>query len=70
MIYNIDLGGGKQLSFELGRYAKQANGSVMVRMGDTMVLVTACADTKAKPKGVNLANPQRDSHLYKIFMNQ
>lgn len=48
MIYNIDLGGGKQLSFELGRYAKQANGSVMVHMGDTMVLVTACADTKAK----------------------
>lgn len=48
MIYKIDIGGGKELSFELGRFAKQANGSVMARMGDTMVLVTACADTKEK----------------------
>lgn len=35
--------GGKILSIETGRYAKQANGSVMVRYGDTMVLVTAVA---------------------------
>jgi polyribonucleotide nucleotidyltransferase len=30
------------LSFETGKLAKQAGGSVIVRMGDTMVLVTAC----------------------------
>ncbi len=30
------------LSLETGRLAKQADGSVVVRMGDTMVLVTAC----------------------------
>ena len=48
MVYTIDIGGGKTLSFELGRYAKQANGSVMVRLGDTMALVTACADTRVK----------------------
>jgi polyribonucleotide nucleotidyltransferase len=30
------------LSIETGRLAKQADGSVVVRMGDTMVLVTAC----------------------------
>src|ERR671914_905932 len=30
------------LSFETGKLAKQADGSVIVRMGDTMVLVTAC----------------------------
>ena len=30
------------LSIETGRLAKQANGSVLVRFGDTMVLVTAC----------------------------
>jgi polyribonucleotide nucleotidyltransferase len=30
------------LSLETGKLAKQADGSVIVRMGDTMVLVTAC----------------------------
>jgi polyribonucleotide nucleotidyltransferase len=33
--------GGKTISFETGRLAKQASGAVLVRMGDTMVLVTA-----------------------------
>ncbi|MBA4310797.1 MAG: polyribonucleotide nucleotidyltransferase [Chlorobiaceae bacterium] len=40
--------GGKLLTIETGRYAKQANGSVMVRYGDTMVLVTAVAAEEAK----------------------
>lgn len=35
--------GGKVLSIETGRFAKQANGSIMVKYGDTMVLVTAVA---------------------------
>jgi len=35
--------GGKLFSIETGRYARQANGAVMVRYGDTMVLVTAVA---------------------------
>src|SRR5512132_4651299 len=34
--------GGKTLSIETGRLAKQADGAVIVRLGDTMVLVTAC----------------------------
>src|SRR5918994_1041234 len=34
--------GQSTLSFETGKLAKQADGSVVVRMGDTMVLVTAC----------------------------
>jgi polyribonucleotide nucleotidyltransferase len=34
--------GNQTLSIETGRLAKQADGSVVVRMGDTMVLVTAC----------------------------
>ena len=34
--------GGQTLSFETGKLAKQANGSVFVRFGDTVVLVTAC----------------------------
>lgn len=40
--------GGKKLTIETGRYAKQANGSVMVRCGDTMILVTVVAAKEAK----------------------
>lgn len=40
--------GGRVFSLETGKYAKQANGSVMVRYGDTMVLVTAVAASEAK----------------------
>jgi len=39
--------GGKTFSIETGRYAKQANGAVMVRYGDSMVLVTAVASSQA-----------------------
>lgn len=38
--------GGKIFSIEAGRYARQANGAVMVRYGDTMVLVTAVASSE------------------------
>src|SRR6188472_564039 len=34
--------GRQTISIETGRLAKQADGSVVVRSGDTMVLVTAC----------------------------
>jgi polyribonucleotide nucleotidyltransferase len=34
--------GGQTLSFETGKLAKQADGAVVVRFGDTIVLVTAC----------------------------
>ena len=36
--------GGAEFSIETGRLAKQANGSVLVQYGDTMVLVAATAD--------------------------
>ncbi|OGU63744.1 MAG: polyribonucleotide nucleotidyltransferase [Ignavibacteria bacterium RBG_16_36_9] len=49
MIVKKEVGiGGKIFSIETGRYARQANGSVMVRYGDTMVLVTAVASTEVK----------------------
>ena len=35
--------GGRTISLETGRLAKQADGAVLVRSGDTVVLVTACA---------------------------
>lgn len=38
---------GREMTFESGKMARQANGSVMARCGDTMVLATACASPKA-----------------------
>jgi polyribonucleotide nucleotidyltransferase len=40
--------GGKKFSIETGRFAKQANGAVMVRYADTMVLITVVADEEVK----------------------
>jgi polyribonucleotide nucleotidyltransferase len=42
--------GGRTLTLETGKVAKQANGAILARYGDTVVLVTACMDTKASPK--------------------
>src|SRR5919199_4163438 len=44
----IDLFGSK-VSLETGKIAKQANGSVVVRSGDSVVLVTATSSGKPKP---------------------
>ncbi|MEC7987230.1 MAG: polyribonucleotide nucleotidyltransferase [Myxococcota bacterium] len=40
-VVSVDIGG-RPLTIETGRLAKQANGSVVVRQDDSMVLVTAC----------------------------
>ena len=40
--------GGKEISVETGKLAKQADGSVVVRMGDTMLLATVVAVKDAK----------------------
>ncbi|HYB60371.1 MAG TPA: polyribonucleotide nucleotidyltransferase [Methylomirabilota bacterium] len=42
--------GGRSLVLETGKIAKQANGSITARYGDTIVLVTACMDPKANEK--------------------
>lgn len=42
--------GGKDLTFETGRFAKQADGSVLVQSGETVVLATACAEREDKPE--------------------
>ena len=34
----VELSGGKQISFETGKLAKQAHGSTVVRIGDNVVL--------------------------------
>ncbi len=41
---SVDLAGGKRISFETGRLAKQAHGAVVVRMADNVVLATATAN--------------------------
>jgi len=40
----VELSGGKQLSFETGKLAKQAHGSVVVRQGDNVILATAVSN--------------------------
>lgn len=46
---SIEFAPGKVLSIETGRIAKQADGAVIVRMGDTMVLCTAVSAKEPKP---------------------
>ncbi|HEY0092428.1 MAG TPA: polyribonucleotide nucleotidyltransferase, partial [Flavobacterium sp.] len=45
----IDLGDGRSISIETGKLAKQADGSVMLRMGDAMLLATVVSARKASP---------------------
>ncbi len=42
--------GGRLLTFETGKLAKQAHGAVVARYGDTVLLATACMDSKATEK--------------------
>jgi len=42
--------GGRMLTFETGKIAKQAHGAVVARYGDTVLLATACMDNKATEK--------------------
>ena len=44
----IDLGDGREITIETGKLAKQADGSVVVRMGDTMLLATVVSAQDAK----------------------
>ncbi|MCC8198994.1 MAG: polyribonucleotide nucleotidyltransferase [Tannerellaceae bacterium] len=45
----IELGDGRTITIETGKLAKQADGSVTVRMGNTMLLATVCAAKDANP---------------------
>ena len=53
MMYNatqkvINLGGDREVIIETGKLAKQADGAVVVKQGDTMLLATVCAAKEAK----------------------
>ena len=43
--------GGKEITIETGKWAKQASGSVVIRCGDSMVLVTAAGS--AQPRDID-----------------
>ena len=45
---SFDLGDGRIIEIETGKLAKQADGSVVVRMGDTMLLATVVSSVGAK----------------------
>jgi len=45
----IDLGDGRSITIETGKLAKQADGSVVVRMGDAMLLATAVSARTSNP---------------------
>lgn len=47
----IVLKDGREITIETGKLAKQADGSVVVRMGDTMLLATVVANKEANPGG-------------------
>src|SRR5437763_1447137 len=46
-IVEVDLGG-RKITLETGKMAKQANGAVVVRCGDSVVLVSACMSDQPK----------------------
>jgi polyribonucleotide nucleotidyltransferase len=45
----IDLGDGRSITIETGKLAKQADGAVVVRMGDAMLLATAVSARTSNP---------------------
>ena len=45
----IELGDGRVITIETGKLAKQADGAVTVRMGNTVLLATVCAAKDANP---------------------
>jgi polyribonucleotide nucleotidyltransferase len=44
----VKLSDGREISIETGKLAKQADGAVVVRMGDTMLLATIVSNTEAR----------------------
>ena len=66
----IDLGDGRAITIETGKLAKQADGSVVVRCGDCMLLATAVSARTSNP-GVDflpLTVDYRDLQLQEDFL--
>ena len=46
---SVSLPDGRVISIETGKLAKQADGAVMLRLNNTMLLATVCAAKTAQP---------------------
>jgi polyribonucleotide nucleotidyltransferase len=46
--FTFDLGDGRMITLETGKLAKQADGSVVVKLGNTMILATVVSNKEAK----------------------
>ncbi len=46
--HSFDLGDGRMITLETGKLAKQADGAVVLRLGDTMILATVVSNKDAK----------------------
>lgn len=46
--HSFDLGDGRMITLETGKLAKQADGAVVVKLGDTMILATIVSNKEAK----------------------
>ena len=58
MVHTVEIDlGGRMLTLETGKMAKQANGAVVVRSGDSVVLVTACMAEEPKPEPDSSRSP-------------
>mgnify|MGYP001536438656 CR=1 FL=1 len=64
----IELADGRTITIETGKLAKQADGAVTVRMGNTVLLATVCAAKDANP-GVDFMPLQVETGLYRIFLS-
>ncbi len=50
MLHSVEVDlDGQKITIETGKIAKQANGAVVVRSGDSVVLVSACSNEEPKP---------------------
>ncbi|HEX6501782.1 MAG TPA: polyribonucleotide nucleotidyltransferase [Terriglobales bacterium] len=47
-VATVELSGGKQLTFETGKLAKQAHGSAVARLGDNVIIATATANPEPR----------------------
>lgn len=68
-VFSIDLAG-RQLTVETGQLAKQANGAVLVRYGDTAVLSTDnCIQKKTKNVDFFPLTVNYEERLYAVRKN-
>ena len=54
---SLKLADGREITIETGKMARQADGSVVVRMGDCMILATVVATKEPKPGQIRFRRP-------------